>query len=524
MKSKLILLIIFTIVISFTNGYSQRRKKESNKKPAWVKYEYREAKYPKRVFVVGFASENLYGDDSQEQMLDRIEGYAKTQLVESIYVTIKSITTWELQTHNQETNDYFRQTSVSLSKLDLTGLQVETYFDENKKSGYAFAYAEKTKISERYRTKIKNLEAQIRNKFKTGKQYEENNEKQLALKSYFECIPLLREVEEAQTLILSFENIDLNHPDILYEIINQLRTDIMTTIGRLQKSNLLTLDDACYMLAKGLKLQCHDDNRNLYNLGFSYEDTKMGSPFAVRLSRTLEQKLMNEKIQMTTNKMEISKDESALLLAGTYWEETNNIKIMVSITDAATGKNIACAETKLPIKWLNDNKINYKPSDKTNASNISAINNEVITNSGLNVIFATNKGTENLTFTEGIDTLKLYIKANKACYVRLIYYLADGSKVLMLDNYYIDKMSVNKFYELPDKFEVAAPFGVETLQLNAQTRPFDALKTKPYYHYKLIVDDIDKILANTRGFKPTKDDDGIAEKRLILTTLPKGAY
>ena len=83
----------------------------------------------------------------------------------------------------------------------------------------------------------------------------------------------------------------------------------------------------------------------------------------------------------------------------------------------------------------------------------------------------TNYGKENLIFEEG-DTLRLYIKANKECFVRFIYHLADGSKVLLLDNFLVERGEVNKLIKIEQEFECYPPFGTEVLQLNAQTSPF----------------------------------------------------
>jgi hypothetical protein len=95
----------------------------------------------------------------------------------------------------------------------------------------------------------------------------------------------------------------------------------------------------------------------------------------------------------------------------------------------------------------------------------------------------------------------------------------DGSQVLFVDNYYISSDKVNMVYELPYEFECSAPFGVETIQLNAQSVPFKKLNTRVEDGFEFVVDDLPVILANSRGFKKINDETLKAEKRLTLTTM-----
>ena len=133
----------------------------------------------------------------------------------------------------------------------------------------------------------------------------------------------------------------------------------------------------------------------------------------------------------------------------------------------------------------------------------------------------TNKGDDNLLYTEG-EKLKFYVRANKECYLRIVYHLADGQSVLMLDNYYIAENMTNKVVEIPFEFECAEPFGIETLQANAQTVEFQKLLTTRNDGYDFIDESLNDVLLNTRGFKKVVSKDvQKAEKRLIFTTMKK---
>lgn len=118
--------------------------------------------------------------------------------------------------------------------------------------------------------------------------------------------------------------------------------------------------------------------------------------------------------------------------------------------------------------------------------------------------FWTNKGDSDLTFSDG-DELKLYVRSPKETYIRLIYELADGTKVLMFDNYHIDHSQINKEIKYPETFECAAPYGNETALLYASDTPFRPLSVEDHDGYQFITETVQKLNKGTqRGFKKKK--------------------
>ena len=117
--------------------------------------------------------------------------------------------------------------------------------------------------------------------------------------------------------------------------------------------------------------------------------------------------------------------------------------------------------------------------------------------------------------------MSICMKANRPCFVRLIYYLADGQKTLLSDNYEVKADQVGKVFQYPDLFVCDAPFGAETIQVLSQTEPFKPLNTRLENGYKMIVDDVKGIIANTRGMKSLNSQLQQAEMRLDLTTVEK---
>ena len=145
------------------------------------------------------------------------------------------------------------------------------------------------------------------------------------------------------------------------------------------------------------------------------------------------------------------------------------------------------------------------------------LKDEVISG-GLFLEIWTNKGNENLIYTED-EILTVNVRVNMPSYIRFIYHLADGSRNLLLDNYYIDQSKINRVYPIPQTFICASPFGAEFLQIFAQTGKFEKLDTKTINGYAILKEDLAKMLTKTRGFKKNKPELMQTENRLIITTM-----
>ena len=517
--------VYFLLFMSIAFLYFGAGNALAQKKPGWTDYANRTANYPKDVYAIGFASEAYNGSEARADFDQRLRNFARTQLIESIYVSVKSLTNTSVVNEDKQSGISFRQSSVSMSKLNITGLTEDIYYDEKEKTGYAIAYTKKIDISKLYHSAIQNGKANLEKNHKAAEEFIKNNNKQAALKSYFECYPIFREIEEAQTLIIAFEGLPTDSPDLMGAEIQKLKLATEQGLKDLQTGKQLTLDDIAYFMAVGIKLQFTED-KQIRLSHFTFQDTKMASAFSKRLTSSLEEKMVQQGLNVSENPTNLTgdkKESTKIMMTGTYWENPDNLKLVAILRDVASGKALASVEALLPLEWLNKNGIKYKPDNYNKAlENLNEFSKNELVGDGLAIDVTSNKGEDNLIFTEG-DTMRLYIKVNKPCYVRFVYYLADGNKVLLLDNQYIDQGKVNKVYQIPYSFVCSDPFGVENLVLNAQSIEFKPLNIREEGGYKFIDDDIKKIISATRGFKVVNKDDAVAEKRLTITTLSKGS-
>lgn len=487
--------------------------------PNWTIFEYRNNNYPPDKYLVGFSSEEVGQNQNQDQLIERLSNYAKNQLVEGIQTEIKAASTLNMTNVNGDTNEEFKLMSSSSSHATIAGLKVETYVDQGKKTStaYAFAYTLKSDVVELYENEISKFTENVGQVMASVESDIMASKNENALKKLFNLQTGFREVEHAQAVITTLTG-DFNRASLKRAEVSAIKEKTQQKINLILTRDEFSIEDAAWYISRALKLQLKDETQPIRVSNFTYENSPMGSPFSRRFKFAIEQKLIVEGLKVSNR----GDDTNDLVLYGTYWEESDRLKVITILRSQQTAEALAGSESFIPVVDLEQKGIAFKPQNYKDALIAEQqFAKDEVKGGDMNIEIWTDKGTENLIYAGG-ERLKLFVRANKECYIRLVYHLADGSKVLLLDNYYIDRDKVNTVYELPYTFECAEPFGVETLQMNAQNKPFELLRYKSEYGYDFITDDLQTIIKKTRGIKrlsAAEEEDLKAERRLVFTTI-----
>lgn len=487
--------------------------------PDWADESKRNFHFPEKECLIGFSSEKNTSKEDHQTFLNRLESYAKGQLIEYVQVKVQSERVQEITENNDNIQKNYRGIYSASSNLELTGLKVEKVYDPKTKTGYALAYARKSDLFIYYKSLIESGLTKSIQKIEEAKGALNSNDIEHSLKACLEASNILPEVEQAQKVLLAIKTGNTTEADVQNERTAKQRTSIEEILRQAQRSSGNTVDEASFFIARGLKLQTGKLDIPVMLSNFTYQDTKMGSELSRRLSQSLASKLVSEAGYSIES--ESSMGTKSYVLTGTFWKEEKEIKLIGTLKDLS-GKIIATAEAFVPLTWFQTASISYMPENFEEAySKMRAFGRNEIVKGDLNVEIWTNKGDDNLLYTEG-EKLKFFVRTNKECYLRFIYHLADGQSVLLLDNYYIAENMTNKVVELPYEFECSEPYGVETLQANAQTDEFTKLLTTSTDGYNFIQENLTEVLLNTRGFKKTTTKESQkAEKRLVFTTMKK---
>ncbi|MBD0404423.1 hypothetical protein [Flammeovirga sp. EKP202] len=486
--------------------------------PTWIRREYREAYFPKDKFLVGFQVAENTTVELKEENLKNLKQLAQNELAESVSVRIESVSKLDIGSASGASYENFKQNSTSFSNVSLSGVKVETYYDEKKLILYVFAYVNIKELLQSNRTRV----ATYIEKIKSTKQQAENNigagNSALAKKALRRVLPTFREIEELYSVSITLgDKVGLDYEEFLL-----LETEVSQLMARLNNREIASVNELANEISSTLSDQIKVSNQGLLLENFTFEDTKMGSKFSRKLNQLLELSLSAEGMFKVTN---TESPSNKYVITGTIWENEGQLSVISILRDIATKSIIGSSESKISIEALNN--LSYKPQNLQQAMMVQQqFSSDVIENSGLSLEVITNKGNNSPIFAMG-DIMSLYVKANRPCKVRFIYHMADGTKVLLLDNYTIGQHQVNQMVKVSQEFQCYPPFGIETLQAFAKTGGnFEPLNTTNQQGYVFISDDIETINAKNRKIIIENseiegaNEVAFAEKRVLITTLP----
>jgi hypothetical protein len=488
--------------------------------PRWAEYGFRTKVYPLSRYYTGFSSESYNKGDNIEELKKRVTYYAKQLLAESIKTQIQSTSIIEIANINTQTTESYKKVSSFNTNINLTNVMGDSYLDEKNKIFYAFAYVKRDDIIQNNKDIIDNL------LIKTGAVLDNTTVKDwetdpatfknnIAL-----CNTNLSQIEESQN-VLTWMGIN-DVVDLKTLETEALRNNIKEKLNAIKSKPHPSLKSLCNQLATAYAATRNVEGNMLSISNFTYQNTNLPSAFSDILSQELMHAFTqhgNCKVVGNGAQAERQHRDSLLVLSGTFWLENNQVKINANIREQSSESIVFSMSENIDKALLDTLNYEIRPPELVQKlAMLKKFSESEIVGSNLFVEVWTNKGDQNLIFKHR-EILKISIRTNKECYLRFIYHLADGNQVLLLDNYYIATKDANKVIELPYEFECIEPFGVEVLQLNAQSKEFAPLRTREVGPYKIILNSLDETLSKTRGFAISENTDLKAEKRLVLTTI-----
>lgn len=506
-------------------------------KPEWVKSYGKSSLYPEQRYLTGFGISKVTKELDREKSLQRSTDAARAHLVQSIRVRIQSSVGSTTVEQNQKVSSYFSSALQASSSLELQGLGVESFFDEEDEISYALAFVAKEKLANGYGEKETALRKEIRQRLEAGRKFELSGMKSKALEEYLGCYPMFRQLEEAQSILLAVRTAAMNTFGELEGVVAGDEvpiSEVREAIQRLLQHPLKSPEDLAWYLVYNLKEQSGLKEATVLVAPFTYQDTRMGSPFSRYFKQVLDGKVTEvakwtrveqlDGVQPKTENVmrELAEASGATyVLKGTYWEQPDGLKFCVTLQRTSDGRLIGSAEALTSAGVTEGTGFSIKPQNFQSAFHDQrAFNKDEVVGGGLSLEVWTNKGSDDVIFTKG-ERMSVYVRVNLPGYIRFLYHLADGKRTLLLDNYYIDESKVNMVVQIPQEFECDEPYGAEFLQAFARTDRFEPLETVESDGYKVLKEDLEKFLASTRGMKNVKPGTMQVETRVVMTTMEK---
>ncbi|HOP49395.1 MAG TPA: DUF4384 domain-containing protein [Ignavibacteriales bacterium] len=470
--------------------------------PDWVINNGISNKYNEREYLTGYGISYQKKYDVGKATLEA-QDIAKNNLIQKIFVKIESQSQTQKSEIENEIFSTYQSFVESKSSIELEGLNFELFSDDNYI--YALAYINKNQLINSCISKINYYNKIIQNNIDQANVFEKQNNISKTIEIYNSQFKYLLEIEKSVNILRS---INYDFANLKYFTADE----IQKKIDHLSNQQVNDLEDIATIITNNLKNSLNL-NTKISIYPFSYQNTKTASKFSVILKEEFETKFA----KLTNwNVVKNNNQNFTHILIGTYWEQGEYIKIIANILNVKTQTIEATSQIKFHKNLLSKNNIDYHPANFAQAMNdaMEFNKNEVI-DGGLSIDAWTNKGKNSLIFRNQ-EIMNVYIKVNLPSYIRFIYHQADGKRILLLDNYYIDQNKVNQVYKIPYDFEVSEPFGIENLQIIASTEKLPELKTD---ENNVIHEQLSVILTKTRGLKIKKQDALQAETKLTITTV-----
>ena len=510
---------------------------QAGKQPDWVVNYGQSDKYDEQVYLTGFGEALGISRESKEIAQEN----ARADLSQKVLVKIDStVSNYQLE-DGEETLQQFSTVTQSSSELQVMGLETLTYVRDSRKNPMSFAlvYIERKKLTKLYQAEKKRLTSQILQL--TTLAENQDNPKYTSVQYYYQTWPLLDKLAEVQTILLSVSGTrifsDLASQDLADQPLILNKSQIGRRIQQLSLHSIDNLDDVAGAIQFQLYQQFDLQHQQLLVQPFFYQDTRLSSGFARYFKRLLEGKLKNSiqpQREFQAKSVNYEKDMAVsanadYVITGSYWEKEDDVQILAFCRSVQTGEIRASANVEFKRGMLKSS-LNLKPDNfEKIMSQQLAFEQEVIDSGHLKLEVWTDRGKNALLYSQG-ELMKIYLRTNRPCYVRLLYILANGQKTLLVDNLQINPESINRPLLVNDlleiDFECTSPFGAEMIIGVARNYPFDTIETTERDGYIFIDTDNPKHLANitrgTKGFKRRKrNDESIqqTETKLILTTV-----
>jgi hypothetical protein len=486
----------------------------SGQTPDWVTGQGRTAQYPESTFLTGYGVATVGGEITRDRAGESAVAAARKNLIEKVRVSIQTVTSARTEEQGAEYSSYFASAVQSTASLEIQGLVSSTYADGD--IVHAFVQVNRAMLRTTYQQKVATLKEQIARTFALARSFDQAGSTAKALDEYLSCYPMARQLEEAQAILAA-----VSLTSSLSDVQQQASTNetsiaaIREAVAVLLQRPLRSVEDLAWSLAYQLKVQPGiggPEPPSVLITPFVYQDTKVASPF----SRSFQPLLERQAAELGHWKI-ITEGQSAYVLAGSYWEQKDRVRFILTARSTADGHIAASAEAVIDGKILRATERSLKPENyKAVLADQKVFGKGEIAGGGLTLEAWTNKQAN--LFTEG-EVMKVLVRVNMPCYLRFIYHMANGKRVLLLNEYYMDASKVNLVYEIPQEFESAAPFGGEVLQLFARTDKFEKIRTASIDGYDIIQEGLSDVMSKTRGMKAAKQKSLQAEQRISITTM-----
>jgi hypothetical protein len=497
--------------------------------PSW--YRSPEQDYPRDRYLIGLGETTRTTEPALSMRMQMAADNARADLVRTIRTHIKAEFSSEMVENGGHIDAYARSRVMSSVSLEVDGIRIAER-EDSRGTSYALAVLSRSEGVALHSLKLAGVELEVEEGWQQARSIEETGRAEAALRAYLRLYPLLALRDETRAVLWSLgsdsERALVGPSDVGAE---PSVGKVTFAIDRVSAGHFVTLDDAVVALAFRLSTQLLV-GRPVLVRPFNYGETQFSSQLSRYVARVLADKLVDAGLRpvgtvsgymprSTDADNELGQQTGAeIVVRGTYLPVGKTLRVFAHAEDILSGRKVGAAEVELDTALIGEG-LSFRPQNYQQAlmdAGVFADGELVLGN--LRVETWTDRGAENVVLEDG-ESVTIGVRVNQPCFLQVTYHLANGKRVLLYENYYIDATKVNHAVILPDTFIVDQPLGAEVLHVFASTQQLPVVRTTDWDGYRAIADDLGGYVAATRGLRPKKDSQEMAETRLTITTIPK---
>ncbi len=499
-------------------------------RPAWIGESGRAATFPEPRWLSATAEERVSAERDKAKCLEIVGTSAQNELARSIRVRVEAVTESKTVEITGATGSRFdasfsdQSTTIVGVWLDLRKL--ETWFDEEAGVAYAVCAVERSVLADALRARAEAALSELAASSDEAQAHEAAGRPNEAAPAWSRVLAAARGVGD--DLILAGGLAPGPNEAPLAIRLTGVHTRAAAAQARLSGRAIATVDDLAWVLASQLARGAGEAKPVVMVPSFTVRDSRLSSQFGRYAAQLLGNQLVKAgawKV-MRASAAGPARDAATasgaeVVVLGATWDLPGGVRVVVAAHDLKDGRMLAAAEATLPKAGVEAAGLATAPQNAAAAlADQQAFRTDEVIGGGMQLEVWTSKGDDAPVFTKG-ERVQIFARADRPCYLRLIYHLADGRRALLLDNFYIDEAKVNQVYQLPDEFEVSAPFGAETLQAIAATAQLPRLPTRTEDGYPILSDGVVAANARTRGLRKANSEVRQAEARVVVTTVER---
>jgi hypothetical protein len=319
--------------------------------PEWVNEQLRIQNYPSTVYRTGFFSEAKVQET--EQALSKLKNLAKSELIESIQVSIKSQSTLKIEEGKGNYNELFVSETVSLTEQDIVGLETLTYYDRKQKRASAFAFVKIQTLRDYYGAIIFTRCEAIQQNLRDIQTRFDSGNLNGVIDGIAEIRSDLTKVAHAQSVLLA---LGIKDNDFLKtEIFNSSQGLVAELQFNVLNDHRLTPENLIHFFAVSIKQKMGLAQGKIKVDKFSYDHYQLYSPFSDYLTTQLA-----SEISALTN-LSVVSENADYLISGTFREKANQVELEVTLKKAKMNEVISSFQNSFPKQNVQGNKADLLP-------------------------------------------------------------------------------------------------------------------------------------------------------------------